>query len=113
MRYDDLNFEQGEKGREFSYQTRQGRTRIYGGKVTENVCQAVARCIIGDQMLLIAKTYKVVMTVHDSIICCVPEDEVNEAQQFIETCMRAVPSWCVGMPLDCESGAGKTYGSCG
>ena len=113
MRYDDLNFEQGEKGREFSYQTRQGRTRIYGGKVTENVCQAVARCIIGDQMLLIAKTYKVVMTVHDSIICCVPKDEVNEAQQFIETCMRAVPSWCVGMPLDCESGAGKTYGSCG
>jgi len=113
MRYDDLSFEQGEKGREFSYQTRQGRTRIYGGKVTENVCQAVARCIIGEQMLLIAKTYKVVMTVHDSIICCVPEDEVNEAQQFIETCMRAVPSWCVGMPLDCESGAGKTYGSCG
>jgi len=113
MRYDDLSFEQGEKGREFSYQTRQGRTRIYGGKVTENVCQAVARCIIGEQMLLIAKTYKVVMTVHDSIICCVPEDEVNEAQQFIETCMRAVPSWCVGMPLDCESGVGKTYGSCG
>ena len=37
----------------------------------------------------------------------------EQAQQFIETCMRAVPSWCEGMPLDCESGVGKTYGSCG
>ena len=118
MRYDDLDFyfemvnSQEYRGKQFTYKTRQGRTRIYGGKVTENICQAVARCIIGEQMLLIAKTYDVVMTVHDSIICCVPEDEVNEAQQFIETCMRAVPSWCEGMPLDCESGVGKTYGGC-
>ena len=113
MHYESLGYSQGEKGLEFHYKTRQGSTRIYGGKVTENICQAVARCIIGEQMLLIAKTYDVVMTVHDSIICCVPEDEVNEAQQFIETCMRVVPSWCEGMPLDCESGVGKTYGSCG
>jgi DNA polymerase len=113
MRYDDLSFEQGEKGREFSYQTRQGRTRIYGGKVTENVCQAIARCIIGEQMLLVAKHYKVVMTVHDSIICCVPEDKIDIGREYVETCMRYVPDWCVGMPLDCESGAGKTYGSCG
>ena len=113
MHYKNLGYSHGEKGLEFHYETRQGSTRIYGGKVTENICQAVARCIIGEQMLLIAKTYDVVMTVHDSIICCVPEDEVNEAQQFIETCMRVVPSWCEGMPLDCESGVGKTYGSCG
>ena len=112
MRYDDLNFEQGERGREFSYATRQGRTRIYGGKVTENVCQAIARCIIGEQMLDIAKKYKVVMTVHDSIVCSVPEYETDEAQEYIETCMRKVPDWCKGLPLDCESGIGRTYGGC-
>tara|TARA_R100000951_G_scaffold29452_2_gene25480 strand:- start:437 stop:2254 length:1818 start_codon:yes stop_codon:yes gene_type:complete len=112
MRYDDLDFEQGEKGKEFSYLTRKGRTRIYGGKVTENVCQAVARCIIGEQMLLIAKKYKVVMTVHDSIVCSVVEDEVEQAQTYIEKCMRYVPTWCEGMPLDCESGTGKSYGGC-
>ncbi len=112
MRYDDLDFEQGEKGKEFSYLTRKGRTRIYGGKVTENVCQAVARCIIGEQMLLIARKYKVVMTVHDSIVCSVKEDEVEQAQTYIEKCMRYVPTWCQGMPLDCESGIGKSYGGC-
>ena len=112
MYYEDLGYSQGEKGLEFSYETRQGRTRIYGGKVTENICQAVARCIIGEQMLLIHKYYDVVMTVHDSIVCCVPEGKVDTAREYIETCMRYVPDWCVGMPLDCESGVGKTYGGC-
>lgn len=113
LRYDGLGAEQGEKGIEMSYKTRLGRTRIYGGKVIENVCQAIARCIIGEQMLKIANKYKVVMTVHDSIVCCVHDDEVNEAQQYVETCMRWTPEWAAGLPIDCESGIGKSYGDCG
>jgi len=112
MRYDNLEYTQGERGPEFSYLTRNGRNRIYGGKVTENICQALARIIIGEQLLLISKKYRVVMTVHDSIVCNVPEQEVKEAQQYIEKCMRYIPSWCTGMPLDCESGFDKTYGGC-
>jgi DNA polymerase len=112
MRYDDLYAEQGGKGPEYSYKTRRGRTRIYGGKVTENVCQAVARCIIGEQMLRISKRYRVVLTVHDSIVCCVPEEEVQEAQAYVEACMRWVPDWANGLPIDCESGIGKSYGDC-
>ena len=110
--YDNLNSEQGEKGLEYSYKTRRGRTRIYGGKVIENVCQALARCIIGEQMLRISKKRKVVLTVHDSIVCCVKDEEVPEAQAFIEDCMRWTPDWAVGLPVDCESGTGKSYGDC-
>ena len=112
MRYDGLNFEPGERGIEFSYATRKGRTRIYGGKVIENVCQAVARCIIGEQMLLIAKKYKVVLTVHDAIACVVRDEEVEEAVKHVETCMRWTPDWAKGLPLNCESGHGKSYGDC-
>ncbi len=112
MRYDDLNYEQGERGPEFSYKTRRGRTRIYGGKVTENVCQAIARCIMGEQMLAISKRYKPVLTVHDSVVCCVPDDELNEARQYIEMCMSTTPSWAEGMPITCESGIGQSYGDC-
>lgn len=112
MRYDDLQYEQGERGPEFSYMTRRGRTRIYGGKVTENVCQAIARCIMGEQMLAIAKRYKPVLTVHDSVVCCVPDDELDEARQYIEECMSTTPSWAEGMPITCESGIGKSYGDC-
>jgi len=112
MRYEDLKGAQGEKGVEYTYQTRKGRTRLYGGKLVENVCQAVARCIIGEQMLLIAKKYPPVLTVHDSIVACVPEYKVHEAQRYIEKCMRYVPTWANGLPLDCESGVAKSYGDC-
>ena len=119
LRYADLQAENGYGGQanfgtglEVSYKTRRGRTRIYGGKVIENVCQALARCIIGYQMLKIAKKYNVVLTVHDSIVCCVADEEVAEAQNYIETCMREVPDWAEGLPIDCESGVGKSYGDC-
>ena len=112
MRYEDLQSEQGEKGLEYTYKTRRGRTRIYGGKMVENVCQAVARCIIAEQMVRIAKRYRVVMTVHDSIVCCVKDEEVSEARAYIEECMRWLPEWAEGLPLDCESGVAKTYGDC-
>tara|TARA_R110002153_G_scaffold67657_2_gene180077 strand:+ start:73 stop:1902 length:1830 start_codon:yes stop_codon:yes gene_type:complete len=112
LRYGDLQFEQEERGPQFSYDTREGRKKIYGGKVVENVCQAIARCIIAEQMLKIPKQYKTVLTVHDSIVCCVPETEVSEAQLSIEESMRWVPDWATGLPLDCESGMGSSYGEC-
>jgi DNA polymerase I-like protein with 3'-5' exonuclease and polymerase domains len=113
MRYDDLQFEQDDKkGIQFHYKTRRGRTKIYGGKVIENVCQAIARCIIAEQMLRIAKKYKVVLTVHDAIAVCVRDVEADEAQAYVEKCMRWVPEWATGLPVDCESGAGKSYGDC-
>jgi DNA polymerase len=112
LRYDELSFDQGEKGVEFSYKTRRGRTRIYGGKVIENVCQAIARCIIGEQMLKISERYRVVLTVHDAIACVVPDAEVEEARKYVEGCMRWTPAWAEGLPVNCESGVGKSYGDC-
>jgi DNA polymerase len=102
--------EQGK--RQFVYDTRAGQTKIYGGKVVENFTQAVARCIIGDQMLKIAKRYKVVLTVHDAIGIVAREAEAEEARAYVESCMRWVPSWAEGLPVNCESGMGKSYGDC-
>ena len=110
--YPELHGEKSEMGFEYSYKVRRGRKKLYGGKVIENVCQAIARCIIGEQMLRINKKYKVVLTVHDSIVCCVPDEEVIEAQAYVEKCMRWTPDWAAGLPVDCESGTGKSYGDC-
>lgn len=113
MRYDELGFVTDDEGRyQFSYKTRRGRTKIYGGKVVENMCQAIARCIIGEQMLRIAKRYKVVLTVHDAIACLVPEEEQQEGVAFVEQCMRWTPDWASGLPINCESGVAKSYGHC-
>ena len=76
----------------------------------ENVTQALARCIIGEQMLKIAKRYRVVLTVHDSVVACVREEEAVEAQAYIEACMRWTPAWAAGLPVNCESEVGKRYG---
>jgi DNA polymerase len=97
---------------DFSYKTRMGVQKLYGGKVAENLCQAVARCIIGEQMILISQRYRPVLTVHDAVACVVPEDEANEAQAFIEKCMSTSPKWAPDIPLNCESGMARTYGDC-
>jgi DNA polymerase len=97
---------------DYTYQTRMGPNKIYGGKVAENLCQAVARCIIGEQIIQIAKLYRVVLTVHDAIACVVPEDDADYAREYIEACMRMPPAWAQGLPLDCESGMARNYGDC-
>ena len=96
----------------YSYKTRMGRTKIYGGKVIENVCQAVARCIIAEQMTLIAKRYKVVLTVHDAIACLAPTGNRDEAVKYVEECMKWRPDWARDLPLNCEVGSGESYGEC-
>ena len=112
MYYTGLFGVEEEKGPQYYYKTRAGDNKIYGGKVVENVCQAIARCIIGEQMLRIAKRYKVVLTVHDSIVCCVPDAETDAAKAYVEESMRWVPDWATGLPVDCEAGTAKSYGEC-
>jgi DNA polymerase len=117
MKYPNLRQAQNEQGKlEYVYDIKKGKAtipnRIYGGKVVENVCQALARIIIGYQMLVIAKKYKVVMTVHDAIAVVVPEAEKETAQEFVEMCMRLRPDWALELPLNCESGVGASYGDC-
>jgi hypothetical protein len=95
---------------QYQYKTRKGMTKIYGGKVIENVCQAIARCVIAEQMLRISKKYRVVLTVHDAIACVAPKAEAEEAVKYVEECMRWKPEWCLGLPLNCEVGYGANYG---
>jgi DNA polymerase len=118
LRYPNLRWTTNEEdGKpEYVYDTKKGKAtipnRIYGGKVVENVCQALARIVIGDQMLMVDKKYQVVMTVHDAIACIVPEDEGQRATEYVELCMRIRPQWGPDLPLNCESGSGRSYGAC-
>jgi DNA polymerase I-like protein with 3'-5' exonuclease and polymerase domains len=118
LRYPELNKEEvmvspGTMRVEYVYKTRKGPVRIYGGKVVENICQALARCVIGEQMLRVAKKYKVVLTVHDAVACVVKEEERDEAIKYVNECMRWRPTWAETLPLACEIGAGNSYADCG
>lgn len=74
-------------------------------------CQALAKIVISDQMLLIQKRYPVVLTVHDSVGALVPEKEAMDGAYYVYKCLRHVPDWAAGLPLDCEVGYHKYYGS--
>lgn len=110
LRYKGLECFEGEKGLQYSYQTRMGPTNIYGGKVIENVCQAIARCIIAEQMLRISKRYRVALTVHDSVVSVVLDAEVDAAAKYIEECMAWIPKWAKGLPVSGEANTGPNYG---
>jgi DNA polymerase len=112
QRYPNLRKIKAADGDQYVYDSRRGAVKIYGGKLVENICQALARCIIGEQMLKIAKKYRPVLTVHDAVACIAPEGEVEEAMAYVEQCMRWTPDWAAGLPVNCEAGYGKTYGDC-
>lgn len=98
--------------RELVYTSKGLPVRIYGGKIVENVCQAVARQVVAEQMLRVSKRYKVVLTVHDAVAIVAKKEEAAEAQAYLEECMSWNPKWATGLPLACESGVGASYGDC-
>jgi len=115
LRYENLRWVQTPEGKsEMVYDQKKGRailtTRIYGGKCVENICQALARIVIGEQMLMVARRLRVVMTVHDAVGSIAPTEEAEDARLFVEQCMRIRPKWSALLPLNCESKMGASYG---
>ena len=88
--------------------------RIYGGKLTENVIQALARIVVCDQMLEIDRACQevggsVVLTVHDEVVAAVPDAYVEEMFDLAISAMRTPPAWAADLPLDAEGGYAKEY----
>ena len=85
-------------------------TRIYGGKVTENIVQALAALVIREQMAAAGQHFKVAFQVHDEIIVAVPEDNALADQAKLEALMSTAPKWAPDLPVACESGMAANYG---
>jgi DNA polymerase len=113
QRYPNLRKVRDKDGKDqYIYDSRKGPVKLYGGKLAENICQGLARCIIGEQLIKISRKYRVVLTVHDAVACVAPKAEAEEAMAYVMECMRFVPSWAQGIPLNCEAGVGESYGDC-
>ncbi len=75
------------------------RITTYGGKVFENICQAVARDVMASAMPLIeAAGYEIVTTVHDEIISETPDTNEFSADK-LAALMATNPAWAKGLPL--------------
>lgn len=77
------------------------RIETYGGKLVENIVQAVARdCLAEAITRLEAAGYPVVFHIHDEIV--VDASECNHDLSEMETLMSIVPEWAPGLPLNAD-----------
>ena len=97
----------------YIYTSRKGIVGIWGGAMVENVVQALARIIVGEQMLEIRKQgYRSVLTVHDAAVIVAHKNDVEQAVATITTVMSTPPAWATGLPVACEAKYGESYGDC-
>ena len=112
IKYPGLTWDTSEAKSKFVYKSRRGFISIWGGSVVENVVQALARIIIGEQMLKINEKYRPVLTVHDAVVNVIPETEIDDAMKFIIDTMSTPPDWATTLPVACEAHYGDSYGDC-
>lgn len=91
-----------------TYTRKWGRTSTYGGKLTENAVQAIARDLLAEAMVRLADAgAEIVLTVHDEIVLDVPADTPD----CDEICriMSELPPWAAGLPVSAEGWVGERY----
>lgn len=109
LQYPDLRQSETDmRTKEWTYAQRKERVRIHGPKTFQNTIQALARCVMGESMVRIAKKLPVVLTIHDAVYCLVPDQLVNKAAKFIIEELKRPPEWAADLPLDAEVGAGQS-----
>ena len=107
--YPDLRIVKDDKGRS-QYVYGPDATKLYAGKITNNVTQALARIVMTDGMLRVSKRYFIAGTVHDELIAVVPDAEVEEAKTWVLEQMCMEPRYMQGIPLNADVGAHRRYG---
>tara|TARA_R110000868_G_scaffold114309_4_gene306309 strand:- start:4400 stop:6205 length:1806 start_codon:yes stop_codon:yes gene_type:complete len=107
--YPELSYSASE--RRWMYTSRgEGRSVIYGGLVTENIIQSVARHVVMEQLLMVNQVYPVALTVHDELVAVVDEQDGPAARDYIEEVMSTPPRWWPDLPVKAEVKWGKVYG---
>jgi DNA polymerase I-like protein with 3'-5' exonuclease and polymerase domains len=85
---------------------------IWGGKLMENIIQALANIVIKECMLRIRRTMgmRPALQVHDELDYIVRVSDVERVAAVIRGIMTAPPAWCKDAPLDVEIHWGKNFG---
>jgi DNA polymerase len=115
LKYPGLTAEDSDWGHmDCTYLSRYGRNKIYGGLLLENIIQALARCVISEQMLAIHRhpdgsNWPIATTTHDEMVLVVPDAEITHATKVVEKIMTTSPEWALDLPLAVESGYDRCY----
>ena len=85
-------------------------TKLYAGKITNNIVQGTARIVMTDGMLRVNKKYPVVGTVHDELIAVAPVEEARDGLEWVLQQMTLEPKYMPGIPLAADGGHHRRYG---
>lgn len=86
------------------------QTPTYGGKLTENIVQAVARdCLATSLFNLVNFGFKPLMHIHDEVICEVPENDSNYSLEKAIELMCQKPKWAEDLPLNAAGFTSNYY----
>jgi len=107
--YPDLRRVKDDKGRS-QWVYGPDATKLYAGKITNNIVQGTARIVMTDGMLRVSKRYPIKGTVHDELIAVVPNAEVDDAKTWVLAQMTMEPRYMPGIPLNADGGAHRRYG---
>lgn len=87
-----------------------GKVYTYGGKITENIDQAISRDILVNGMMLAdEQEMNIVMHVHDEIVCEEDDDPFACGLSDLKRAMETTPEWAPGLLLAAEGYEGKFY----
>jgi DNA polymerase len=85
--------------------------KMWGGVLTENIVQAIARDVLGENILALeAEGLHVCLHVHDEVVICVPENEAKDVLQHTVEVFHRVPTWATDWPLAGEGKIMRRYG---
>jgi DNA polymerase III epsilon subunit-like protein len=113
LHYHKLHFHQPTSQWAFEYARKP--QRIYGGKLMENIVQALARILIMDTALRVQKRLEkhniwLNLQVHDELVYVVPKRYSYVVKELLMEEMVFTPDWAKGWPLAAEVGSGSSYG---
>lgn len=98
---------------DFSYRDGKKRVNLYGGKLLENIIQALARIVMTTAAVRLYKHNRMAaLSVHDELVFVVKEDNVDLVAAVIKSVMEAPVEWMPELPVKCEVKYGDTYGEC-
>ena len=108
LHYNNLRYERGK----LVYDSRNTEF-TWGGRIAENVVQALSRIIVTDAMLRIQKDptldAEVVLTVHDEIVIISQANNPDATMDKLIAHMCTPPEWALDIPLDAEGGYDVSY----
>lgn len=112
--YNKLRQVQSDKYSGWVYDFANETRTLWGGKLTENFVQALARLLIMEYMLEIKRTLGLspCLQQHDELDYVVPEQYAEKVKKALEKIMRVPPAWAPDLPVEVEVAYGPTLGDC-